>query len=184
MSSTFATERMGRATRRATEWGTVLPILSLLLSLIGGVVVWLTVSIGKHSLASQRQAKRLRRKRRAVEPERLRQNVAEGSNYLDLLTARLKQSEALVAERDATIAALQAQFGAAPEGSAAFRRLRALILRELHPDHAPEGRVERTQRQEVFKRLWPQVEGLSSSPPAGGRPALHETVSSVPCAVI
>jgi hypothetical protein len=139
----------------------VLPILSLLLSPIGGVVVWLTVSAGKHSLECQREAKRLRQLLRASEFERRHHPAAEGADSPELLTARLKRSEALIAERDATIAALRAQLAAAPEGSAAFRRLRMLVLHEMHPDHALEGSPERTLREEAFKRLWPQVEGLS-----------------------
>jgi hypothetical protein len=143
------------------ESSTVLPILSLLLCPIGGVVVWLTVSAGKHSLEYQREAKRLRRQLRAAESDGRQHKASEGADSLNLLTARLKQSEALVAERDATIAALRAQLRAAPDGSVAFRRLRALVLHELHPDHAPEGSAERTLRQDVFKQLWPQVEKLS-----------------------
>jgi hypothetical protein len=135
----------------------VLPILSLLLSPIGGVVVWLTVSAGKHSLEYQREAKRVRRQLRAAELERRRHKAPVGADGLDVLTARLKQSEALVAERDATIAALHAQLAAAPEGGAAFRRLRTLVLHELHPDHAPEGSPERTLRKRSSNGYGPRL---------------------------
>jgi hypothetical protein len=41
-----------------------------------------------------------------------------------------------------------------------YRRLRALILRELHPDHAPAGTVDWALRGELFKVIWPKVEEI------------------------
>jgi hypothetical protein len=156
VSQSSRAARMERPNRRPMEPSSVLPILSLLLSPIGGVVVWLIVCAGKHGAEYLRETKRLRQQ---LQPAG--HKASESAANLELLTARLKQSEALIAERDATIAALRARLGAALAGNVAFHRLRAVILHELHPDHAPQGSVERTLRQEVFKRLWPQVEELS-----------------------
>jgi hypothetical protein len=41
-----------------------------------------------------------------------------------------------------------------------YRRLRALILRELHPDHAPAGTIDWALRGELFKAIWPKVEEI------------------------
>jgi hypothetical protein len=46
-----------------------------------------------------------------------------------------------------------------PDGQ--FRRLRALIVKELHPDHAPADSVDRALRAEVFKAIWPKIEALA-----------------------
>lgn len=42
-----------------------------------------------------------------------------------------------------------------------FRRLRALILKEIHPDHATSDGVDRDIRTALFKRIWPKIEALS-----------------------
>ena len=42
-----------------------------------------------------------------------------------------------------------------------FHRLRALIIKELHPDHAPPGSVDRALRAEVFKAMWPRIEAIA-----------------------
>ena len=43
-----------------------------------------------------------------------------------------------------------------------FRRLRALIVRELHPDHAPADSIDRAVRAEIFKVIWPKIEAITS----------------------
>jgi hypothetical protein len=43
-----------------------------------------------------------------------------------------------------------------------YRRLRSLILKELHPDHAPPGSADQALRQEMFKALWPKIEALDA----------------------
>jgi hypothetical protein len=40
-----------------------------------------------------------------------------------------------------------------------FRRLRAVVVKELHPDHAPNG--QRAIRTEIFKRIYPQMEEIA-----------------------
>ena len=42
-----------------------------------------------------------------------------------------------------------------------FRRLRALLVKELHPDHAAAGSVDGAIRAEVFKVLWPKIEAIA-----------------------
>jgi hypothetical protein len=46
-----------------------------------------------------------------------------------------------------------------PDGQ--FRQLRALIVKELHPDHAPVDSVDRAIRAEVFKVIWPKIEAIT-----------------------
>jgi hypothetical protein len=41
-----------------------------------------------------------------------------------------------------------------------FRQLRALVMKELHPDNAPAG-MDRVVRQEVFKAIWPKIEAMT-----------------------
>ena len=82
---------------------------------------------------------------------------------------------ALLTQRDATISARAAEIdrlnevigqlqlaplnGSAQAGQ--FRKLRALIVKELHPDQAPEGSVDRALRAEAFKAIRPKIEALS-----------------------
>jgi hypothetical protein len=42
-----------------------------------------------------------------------------------------------------------------------FRRLRTLLAKELHPDHASTRTVERA---ELFKVLWPEIEAIERLP--------------------
>jgi hypothetical protein len=104
------------------------------------------------------------------------------------LRRELNAAQAAVRHRDAAIASLQGHLAAAeatakrweraaaaqaaelqnlqasrPSGGAnddRFRRLRALILKELHPDHAAPGSVDRALRGEVFKSIWPKLEEI------------------------
>ncbi|MBV9778183.1 MAG: hypothetical protein JO143_14175 [Acetobacteraceae bacterium] len=49
-----------------------------------------------------------------------------------------------------------------PRPDSQFRRLRALILKELHSDHAPAGSVDRAIRAEIFKVMGPKIEAITS----------------------
>jgi septal ring factor EnvC (AmiA/AmiB activator) len=69
-------------------------------------------------------------------------------------------TEASKAEIDRLNAQVRKMQASAPEDSR-FRKLRALIVKELHPDHAPAGSVDRVLRGEAFKALWPKVETIS-----------------------
>ncbi len=42
-----------------------------------------------------------------------------------------------------------------------FDKVRRLIAKELHPDFCTAGAIEKTVRQEFFKKLWPEIERLS-----------------------
>jgi hypothetical protein len=46
--------------------------------------------------------------------------------------------------------------------AAHFRKLRALIIKELHPDYAPADSVDRALRAEAFKVIWSKIEALST----------------------
>jgi len=43
-----------------------------------------------------------------------------------------------------------------------FARLRAVVVKSLHPDHGGGSQEERTIRNELFKRVWPQIERIES----------------------
>ena len=45
-------------------------------------------------------------------------------------------------------------------GPSRFRRLRALIATEFHPDHVKASGLDKTVRQEIFKALWPKVQQI------------------------
>ncbi len=69
----------------------------------------------------------------------------------------------VVQQQEAKIRALQ-EGAAAPSASTDrghFRQLKALIVKELHPDHAPADSVDRALRTEVFKLLWPKIEAIT-----------------------
>jgi hypothetical protein len=57
--------------------------------------------------------------------------------------------------------AIEAKATAEPDGP--FRRLLALIVKELHPDHAPPESGDRALRAEVFKAIWPKIQALKDA---------------------
>jgi len=52
---------------------------------------------------------------------------------------------------------------AGPNDPSHFRRLRALIATEFHPDHVKTEGIDRFVRQEIFKSLWPKVQQIEAS---------------------
>ena len=46
-------------------------------------------------------------------------------------------------------------------GQDRFDALRRIVVRELHPDACDGGQLEELMRQECFKKLWPEIEGLA-----------------------
>ena len=81
--------------------------------------------------------------------QRLTKATAEAENW---------QRRAAAAEVRANdlAAAQQAQFP--PDHR--FKQLRALLARELHPDHSQTVGIERVIRSELFKVLWPKIEEI------------------------
>ena len=47
-----------------------------------------------------------------------------------------------------------------------FTRLRAVVVKSLHPDHGGGSHQERIMRGELFKRVWPEIERIESDAPA------------------
>jgi hypothetical protein len=74
---------------------------------------------------------------------------------IKLLTDASSQGDA------AALARRSASGEASPAPSEQFRRLRALVLKEIHPDHATADGIDRDIRTALFKRMWPQIEALS-----------------------
>jgi hypothetical protein len=80
----------------------------------------------------------------------------------------IAQRDALVRQQAATIEELRdalAEVWRSPEANSAdydrFKRLRTLIVKELHPDNAPEDSADWAARTELFKVIWPKVEAIS-----------------------
>ena len=80
----------------------------------------------------------------------------------------IAQREALVKQQAATIEELRdalAEVWRSPEATSAdydrFKRLRTLIVKELHPDNALKDSVDWAARTELFKVIWPKVEAIS-----------------------
>ena len=80
----------------------------------------------------------------------------------------IAQRDALVRRQAATIEELRdtlAEVWRSPEATSAdydrFKRLRTLIVKELHPDNAPKDSADWAARTELFKVIWPKVEAIS-----------------------
>ncbi len=43
-----------------------------------------------------------------------------------------------------------------------FSKLRAIVVKSLHPDHGEGSHEERIMQGEIFKRVWPQIEQIES----------------------
>ena len=43
-----------------------------------------------------------------------------------------------------------------------FTRLRAIVVKSLHPDHGAGSQQERLIRGEIFKQVWPEIERIES----------------------
>jgi len=47
---------------------------------------------------------------------------------------------------------------------ARYAKLRALMIRELHPDSCPESnKLEKIVKSELFKLIWPQIEAIDKN---------------------
>lgn len=78
------------------------------------------------------------------------------------LNSEVGRMAALLEEQAARFQAMQAQSASTSRDDIHFRRLRALIVRELHPDHAAPDSVDRALRSEVFKVIWPKIEAITA----------------------
>ena len=71
---------------------------------------------------------------------------------------------ALGRERDEWKALTAAQAKSPPPHDANYRRkflkLRAIVVKSLHPDHEEGSHEERMMKGEIFKRVWPQIEQI------------------------
>lgn len=108
--------------------------------------------------------------------EKLAEMQAKLTEAQELACATTETLAAIEADRDQYIgqvcrlrAELDALRAAKSTGSASndsddkFRRLRAVIASELHPDHAPAGSIDRALREAAFKVIWPKVEAVAAS---------------------
>ena len=93
--------------------------------------------------------------------ERLRTILANAEECIAQRDALLRQQAATIEElRDAL-----AEVWRSPEATSAdydrFKRLRTLIVKELHPDNAPKDSADWAARTELFKIIWPKIEAIS-----------------------
>ena len=97
----------------------------------------------------------------------LRREVADYATKLGEQGREIARLMALVKQHEATLASLREEVHrhadtlASSTDTGQFRSLRALIVKELHPDHTPEGSVDRALRAEVFKAVWPKIEEIA-----------------------
>jgi hypothetical protein len=113
--------------------------------------------IGK--LIGQTEELRLSRalaEQQAATIKTLREQVNYNANVMGEQGREIGRLVALVQQQAANTAAPTSS----PDDGR-FRNLRALILREMHPDHAPAGSVDGAIRAEVFKTLWPKIEAIT-----------------------
>lgn len=108
---------------------------------------------------------RLKRERVTIDAEhkaavaRLRSEAEAAEN----LAKHWHQSYRRLAETKAAPGAPSADPKTERDEGRRFRVLRALIIKELHPDGAPQGSLEATIRSELFKALWPKIEMIENS---------------------
>ena len=93
--------------------------------------------------------------------ERLRTILANAEECIAQRDALLRQQAATIEELRDTLA----EVWRSPEATSAdydrFKRLRTLIVKELHPDNAPKDSADWAARTELFKVIWPKVEAIS-----------------------
>lgn len=146
-----------------------------LAALFGGVVLVVLIVLTVH----RRRAKLTTATRHAAA-----ESDANATGDIASLRAALASAEECIAQRDALVEQQAAELAEqaarleklkdvlaevwrSPEQAAAdydrFKRLRTLIVMELHPDHAAKNGVDRTARTELFKAIWPKVEAITDS---------------------
>jgi hypothetical protein len=140
---------------------------------------WITLAglFGAVALAVliERLVSRRRTKLTTVARHAVEQPDASPGGDIERLRTILANAEECIAQRDAlvrrqaaTIEELRdtlAEVWRSPEATSAdydrFKRLRTLIVKELHPDNAPKDSADWAARTELFKIIWPKIEAIS-----------------------
>lgn len=166
--------------------GWAIAVIAALFSLVAGICHLEASRAGRKTAlrAARRQQKQCRMAARTEEPRRqsraggetiavtdlsaLRAIVAGPRQEIGYLRGRMQDAEWRLKSAREKIQRLTETPGqgdvlarSGPAGSEQFRRLRALILREIHPDHAQTDGIDRDVRDVLFKRIWPKIEALS-----------------------
>ena len=98
---------------------------------------------------------------RAIEAEAEVKRLAAQVKQLE---DQLQAARAAASAAENRAAAAGARNAGPQEAGGSFAKLKALVIRELHPDGNPQaGALERTMRAELFKSLWPAIERLEKS---------------------
>ena len=97
-----------------------------------------------------RQARNAQGGTRAADVEALRAIVSGQMKEISRLREQVREAQGRLHEA-----------GDAPADPDQFRRLRSLVLMEIHPDHATAEGADRDARTALFKRIWPKIEALS-----------------------
>ena len=100
----------------------------------------------------------------AYRPEDLSGRVRALQARLTAVTFENDQLQQRVTKTEARLAKLDSR-PTPPTSDYQFRRLRALLARELHPDAVPAEGVEHDIRTEIFKTVWPQVQEIERPSP-------------------
>ncbi len=100
----------------------------------------------------------------------LRAALAKAEDCIAQRDAMVERQAAEIARQAATMEKLRdalAEVWRSPEQAstdfARFKRLRTLIVMELHPDHAAKNGADRAARTELFKAIWPKVEEITDN---------------------
>lgn len=88
-----------------------------------------------------------------VEQQSLRRERDQWKREAEVLAARVHELEAARGDPKPTDG----------EDASRFRRLRALIATEFHPDHVKAEGMEKIIRAEIFKVLWPKVQEIDQA---------------------
>lgn len=100
----------------------------------------------------------------AYRPEDLSGRMRDLQARFTAVTFENDQLQQRVTKAEARLAKLDSR-PTAPTSDYQFRRLRALLARELHPDTVPTEGVEHDIRTEIFKTVWPQVQEIERPSP-------------------
>jgi hypothetical protein len=91
-----------------------------------------------------------------AETQRLARSLAEAEKQRDLY-------QMTIAAAEEKLRGVQAEYETVPMAKGAdkrFDQLRRFLARELHPDLAAAGTMERQVREALFKRIWAKIEQL------------------------
>ena len=124
---------------------------------------WTTAAVWQQAVAPIPPQASAHKAEQADEVSVLRRELSLTRARAEAAAAEITRLSAIVQQQAGQIEQLNEVVKAAPsiEDGSQFRRLRALIVKELHPDYAAADSVDRAIRSEVFKAIWPKIEAIT-----------------------